>query len=154
MNPTTFFRVSIVASLVLGILGVCVDALVPGLIPPVLKEAQEAYEAAEEYSVPYILAMAVLALIMLIGGVAGTVGLYLFKPWGRWLSLWLSVLAVLLMPFLGPAVNSGWASMLEGASTMLWSAVLAMAYFSELNVRFRQTGTSDVPQEAREDKVR
>lgn len=53
------------------------------------------------------------ALILIIAGAVGTIGLFLFKSWGRRLCLWSSVLMTFLYPFFGPSVYSSWASMLD-----------------------------------------
>lgn len=151
MNQPTIFRALIVASVVIGGLGACVDFLVPGLLPPVLEDAYDAYAAAEELSIPLVLALVGFTVALVIGGVAGTIGLFLFKSWSRQLSLWLSVLATLTYPFLGPVVYSGWATMLTETSMMLWGAVLAMAYFSEVKVRFDRKLANNAMQATRED---
>ena len=151
MNQPTIFRALIVASVVIGVLGACVDFLVPELLPPVLEDAYDAYATAEELSIPFILALAGFAVALVIGGVAGTIGLFLFKSWSRQLSLWLSVLATLTYPFLGPGVYSGWATMLTETSMMLWGAVLAMAYFSEVKVRFNRKLANNAMQATCED---
>ena len=151
MNQATIFRFLVVASIAIAILGASVDSFVPGLLPTVLEDAYEAYAAAEEPTMSYALALGGLALVLLIGAVVGTIGLVLFRPWGRPLSLWLSVLAMLSYPFLGPVVSSGWGTMLTETSMMLWGAALAMAYFAEIKVRFERDFANNAMQSAHED---
>lgn len=73
---------------------------------------------------------AAIGLMVLAVLVAIAVGLYLFKPWGRALALWTSVLAFPLYLALGPTVSSVPEAMLFDASNMLWGALLASAYWS------------------------
>lgn len=136
MNQTTIFRVLIVASVALAVLGTCVDFLVPGLLPTVLEDAYAAYSDADELTMSQAVMFSGIALVLLVGFVAGTIGLLLFKPWARPLSLWFSVLATLSYPLLGPVVYSGWATMLTETSMMFWGAALAMAWFGDIKVRF------------------
>ena len=151
MNQATIFRFLVVASLAIAVLGSSVDSFVPGLLPTVLEDAYEAYAAAEEPTMSRALTLGGLALVLLIGTVVGTIGLLLFKPWGRHFSLWLSVLAMLSYPFLGTVVYSGWATMLTETSMMLWGAALAMAYFAEIKVRFEKNIANNTMQSTRED---
>ena len=72
-----------------------------------------------------------------VAALAGVVGIFLFKRWGRALSLYSTALGFLLVPFIGPGVYSGLTSALDEVSFTLWGAVLAMAYFSPLAERFR-----------------
>ena len=151
MNPSTIFRFFVVASIALAGLGGTVDFLAPGLLPSALNEAYEAYLATEEPTLSSVIALSGLSLLLLIGAVVGTIGLLLFKRWARWLSLWLTALSVLLYPFLGPVLSSGWVTMLTEASMMLWGAALAMAYFSEIKVRFESDGAGNALQATSED---
>lgn len=136
MNQTTVFRFLVVASIVMAILGGLVDTIVPSLLPEALGDAYDAYAATDDPTLSHVLALGGVALVMIIAGVASTIGLLLFKPWGRQLSLWFSVVAMLTYPFFGPVVYSGWTAMLTETSMMLWGAALAMAYFAEIKVRF------------------
>lgn len=151
MNQATIFRFLVVASIAISVLGASVDSFVPGLLPTVLEDAYEAYAAAEEPTMSRALTLGGLALVLLVGAVVGTIGLLLFKPWGRQLSLWLSAVAMLSYPFLGPVVYSGWTAMLTETSMMLWGAALAMAYFAEIKVRFERDFANNAMQSTRED---
>jgi urea transporter len=135
-NQVTIFRFLLVASIVIAFAGAGVDYVLPGVLPPALDEAYEAYSAADELSVPYMLGMGIASLVMLVCGVTVTIGLLLLKSWSRPLALWLSVLSMALYPLLGASVVSGWSTMLTEISSMLWGAALAMAYFADIKVRF------------------
>ena len=82
-------------------------------------------------------ALILLALFALAVGVAGLVGLYRFKAWGRSLCLWTSLGSLPLLLTLGPTLTSSLEGALWEASTMLWGAVLAVAYFSPVASSFR-----------------
>ena len=151
MNQSAIFRFLIVATIALAVLGGTVDLLAPGLLPSALDEAYEAYLATEEPTLSFVIALGGVSLVLLIGAVVGTIGLLLFKRWARWLSLWLSVLSALIYPFLGPVLYSGWATMFTETSMMLWGAALAMAYFSEIKVRFESDVASNAMQATGED---
>ena len=139
MNQTTLFRFLVLASIAVAVLGSLVDSIVPGLLPTPLEDAYETYLATEEPSMSLALTLGGFTIVLLLGTLVGTVGLLLFKPWGRPLSLWTSVLAMFSYPFIGPVLCSGWAAMLTETSMMLWGAALAMAYFADIKVRF-ETG--------------
>lgn len=135
MNQTTIFRFLILASLALAVLGTFLDLVVPGLLPAGLEAAYEA-DGVEEPALLLVLLLGAVSLILLVGGIVATVGLLLFKPWSRAAALWLTALSLVIYPFLGPFLQSGWAFMLYEVAMMFWGAALAMAYFSELRPRF------------------
>lgn len=142
-NPVTTFRLLIIISLVVAVLGSMLDALMPGLLPAELARAYESVEIIENQALPSVLLMLVALVLLLVAGLVATIGLLFFKPWSRSLALWTSVLAVLAYPLLGPAVYSSWAYMLIEVSMITWGAVLAMAYYSEVRSQFdRKSGDS------------
>jgi hypothetical protein len=63
-------------------------------------------------------------------------GLYMLKRWGRTLSLYATVVGLLLWPFSGPSLYSGLVSALVEASTLLWGGILALSYYSNLSAQF------------------
>lgn len=132
MNPTLRpFRLLLIGTLCVGIAGALVDLIVPSTIPDALRDAYEAYIAAE----PALPAM-VIGLVVLVAGFAATIGLLLLKRWSRPLALWVTVVSLVISPALGAVVISGWAQMLVNAATISWGAALAMAYFSEVRTHF------------------
>lgn len=105
------------------------EALSPGL--------RQAYEAEPRPAgvLPEWLYTSFL-MVFLAAMVASVVGLYRFRPWGRTLSLWLT-LAPLPLAFLGgPLLESPLESSLSDIASMLWGAIVAVAYFSPLSARF------------------
>ena len=76
-------------------------------------------------------------LIPLLGAiVAGLVGLFRFKPWGRSISLYATLAGFALVPLGGPTLSSPLEDALWGVSEILWGAILASAYFSAVAGRF------------------
>lgn len=76
-------------------------------------------------------------LIAMLGvQVAVIAGLFLFKRWARSLSLWLTVAGLLLVPFAGATLAWGLESALWEASTLLWGAILVVAYWSPVRAAF------------------
>ena len=66
----------------------------------------------------------------------GVYGLYMFKRWGRTLSLYSTVIGLLLWPFSGPSLYTSLQSALLEASTLLWGGIVALSYYSALSVQF------------------
>ena len=82
----------------------------------------------------------VLALLALI--IAGLVGMYRFRSWGRSLSLWTTLVGTLAFAAMGPSLSSGLEAALWELSSILWGAMLALAYFSPVANRFRANNSS------------
>ena len=135
--PSPFaFRLFIVLSIGFGLASVLVSVLFPELVPFELSEAMEKLPMPDLIDSHPLLTMAIL-LPWIVAALAGVVGIFLFKRWGRALSLYSTALGFLLVPFIGPGVYSGLTSALDEVSFTLWGPVLAMAYFSPLAERFR-----------------
>lgn len=73
--------------------------------------------------------------------IAGYVGLFLLKRWGRTLSLGITLLGLPLYLLSGPTLMSPFEAMLSDTSWMVWGACLALAYYSP--VAARMEGGSD-----------
>lgn len=98
---------------------------------------REAY-AAEPNAIETFSERLYTALILVLGVayIASLVGLYRFQRWGRTGSLWLTLVTLLLYLLDGPVLAAPLESSLYELATMLWGAVLAIAYFSPLSARF------------------
>jgi hypothetical protein len=68
--------------------------------------------------------------------VAGLVGLFRFKRWGRALSLYSTIAGLCLYLFAGPTVQSPIENVFIELSTLLWGAILALSYGSPIARRF------------------
>jgi len=130
---STRFRILLVVSTALFIAA----ALADDLVPPVFSEELAAAYAKKEAWVDTNFWPAV-ALAVLLGGstVAGLIGLFFFQRWGRSLSLCSSIGVFVVYPALGPSLTSPLAGALDEASSLLWGAILALAYYSQVSDRF------------------
>jgi hypothetical protein len=72
---------------------------------------------------------------LLLAIIAGLVGLFLLRSWGRSVSLYSTDAGLLLYLFSGPELLSPLESVLFEVSTLLWGAVLALSYYSPIAVR-------------------
>lgn len=132
MNATRFRQLLIVCAALI------VSAVAAGLLPGGYSQALgDAYanEPAPVWLENEGLAIVVL-LALLAATVAGFVGLFMLKRWGRSLSLWLTVIGLPLYLLMGPTLSSPLEAMLTDASTLVWGACLALAYFSLVATRF------------------
>ena len=77
-----------------------------------------------------------MAIPLLFAWLAGLVGLFLIKRWGRGLSLYLTLLGLLIYPLTGPSIASGWSGGLSELAALSWGAALACAYFSPVAEAF------------------
>lgn len=73
---------------------------------------------------------------LVVAWLVGLVGLFRFKSWGRSLSLYSTVAGLLAYPLMGSSLSWGVESSLYESSTLLWGAILALAYFSPVSARF------------------
>jgi hypothetical protein len=125
---------------VLAMLAAVAASFLPGGYSDQLRTAYE--------SEPYWLEDAPLAVVIpvvlaaLTAIVAGIIGLYRLKRWGRSLSLATTVGFAFLIPFSGPMVASGLEDSLWELSSILWGAVLALAYYSPVAAGFHANNSS------------
>jgi len=77
-----------------------------------------------------------IATPLLVLGIAGILGLYLFKSWGRTLSIYTTLVTAILFLFFGPTLESAVESSFSYVSTLLWGAILGIAYYSPLSSSF------------------
>ena len=106
MRPTAF-RTLIVCSVVAGLAGSALDALMPDLLAAELSAAidnQPPPKLIEDHPFAVLVPVAALAL----AGIAGAIGLLFFKRWARSLSLWSSLGLPAMLPFFGSTAASGW----------------------------------------------
>jgi hypothetical protein len=130
------FRLLVVLSVILGFSSAGVDLFFTDLIPPDISAALEKTSTLGLLESHPFISLAVL-LPWLVAAFAGVIGLFLFKRWGRALSLYSTALGFFLFPFFGPVVSSGVSYALDEAAITLWGAALAVAFFSPISERFR-----------------
>jgi hypothetical protein len=126
------FRLLLVAHLV-ALFGAGAVDFIPGTIPAALEQAY--LDLPQPILVGHVVLL-VLAIPLLVAWLAGIVGLFLMKRWARGLSLYLTLLSLLMYPVLGPNLASGWGSALTELAALLWGAILACAYFSPVAEAF------------------
>jgi hypothetical protein len=89
-----------------------------------LKEQQNADPTPMEW------ALLAIGVPLVVAGIASFVGMLRFRHWSRPLAVGTSVTSVLLLPAFGPTVEPGVVTGLNYVSSMLFGAVLALAYYS------------------------
>jgi hypothetical protein len=131
----TNFRILLIASAALRLLGAYGDHLFPEAIPSELSSAYRQYFNSAPVSGLFV----ALGLLDALGLLAAYVGLYFFRGWSRPLALGFTVLGVAIAPLFGPAVASGVSIAVLDFSSALWGAALAIAYFSPVKEHFLAT---------------
>ena len=129
----TAFRCLVIVSIALQLLASCIDAFFPSLIPPELSSATESVTLSTVFESPWFIRFLITFVALLY---AANIGLLFFRRWARTLSLWGTVVSFGLLPLLGADISSGLANAIQELSSLLWGAVLAIAFFSPLRERF------------------
>jgi ABC-type multidrug transport system fused ATPase/permease subunit len=101
MTPTQF-RYTLAAYIVLGIIGGSFDLVFPSAIPEALSNAQETNDA--NLSTTSLILVALLGIVVIVGGITSFVGLYLFRPWSPRLAVIVTVLTLFVWPLEPPRV--------------------------------------------------
>lgn len=130
----TVLRILIVAALLLPIAAATLDMLAPGLLPPELA----AYSESQAEEPVGVAVSGILLLALVVPLLASVVGLWLFKPWARWLYTAVTAAAFLIAPFDPPWVGSSVASSLNDLAILCDGALLALIWFSDLRGRFER----------------
>src|SRR5687767_13004932 len=100
------FRKLIVLWWLTGISCVVVTVATNRFLPVELRNYLEARAAAEPIGRDWIL-LAV-ELFLIVANVVISVGLYRFRPWAKRLLLPSQLVPLILLPYYGPSVMSGW----------------------------------------------
>ena len=130
---TAAFRCLLLACFALQIGASFIDVLFPSLIPSAFSRAIEAEPLPLAFREP-LLVIVVASWGAVVLGAA--VGLFFLRHWARGPALGATVFGLALSPLFGVAVSSSVASAFTEASSVLWGAVLAAAYFSPLREHF------------------
>jgi hypothetical protein len=72
------------------------------------------------------------AVPLLVATVTGVIGLFMLKRWGRTISLYSTIVGLCVCLFAIPELSSAFESVLFEASSLLWGAILAIAYYSPI----------------------
>ena len=128
MKPESIFRWLLAISIILTLLGLILEYTTSPLLPPAVQEVLDAEMQAEITTGDLImLAIGLPALAVLL---AGYIGLFLLKPWGRACFIFSSIAIYLITPLLGSFLMTGVAYMSYDLASVCIGAIVAMAYLS------------------------
>jgi hypothetical protein len=136
MITVLHFRLLLIASLILGLIGGGIDFVYPGLLPQVFQQAQKTHDAT--ISITHMQLLLIMTIAVILTTAASYYGLYRFRPWAPRLSLISSVLGLFLALFFGAYAQSGLASATSYLSCYMWGAVLALAYSTPFSTQFQR----------------
>ncbi len=134
MTPI-IFRSLIVCVVLLVAGATSVDIVFPSLMSEAISNAIES-EPTPSGIDRYPIVFVALALPVVIATLAGLIGLFFFKRWGRAMALYSTLFSFLLVAFTGTMCSSALSYSLSEAGSTLWGTVLALAYFSSIKERF------------------
>ncbi|QDP02569.1 hypothetical protein [Thalassotalea sp. PS06] len=84
------------------------------------------------------------ALSVLLAMIIATIGVWIFKPWGRTLWLLTIIAGYLIPPYLTPTLYNGIESYFMDFTMMLDGAILAMLYLSSARSLFDRNETNSL----------
>ena len=126
------FRLFLIASLILSIASIATVFLPDGYSQG-LADAYASEPLPWLFRNEYVASRVGVVAVALV--IAGYMGLFMLKRWGRALSLGITVLGFPLYLLAGPTLLSPLEAMLTDASTLVWGACLALAYYSPVAAR-------------------
>jgi hypothetical protein len=136
MMTKTRFRAIYTLSMCLAIASLATSCAGESSLPPQLQE----YLANLASTEPSAVEWALLAMVVpfLVACIVSFVGMLRFKSWSRPLTVATTAIGTLLLPFFGPTVEPSVSTSLNYASSMLYGAVVALAYYSPAAVWFQE----------------
>ncbi len=143
MPSKSFLRILIVAQFGLFVLAIVVALLTVSLLPEPLRAYAEAEARGEMTTRNWDTLRLIFPVLMLWLG--SSIGLFFFWRPSRIFYLIYIVLGLLVTPFLGPNVDTGWSRTFEEAASIVSGVILALVYFSPLkNLYERASNPKDV----------
>jgi hypothetical protein len=130
-----YFRYLLILHVVCILAGL-LAALIPGGYSQALSDAYSNEPLPWNWNTEHIWIILAVAVPLLAAAVAGVIGLYLFKRWGRTLSLYITGISLILNLLIGPTLSTPLENMFLDTSMLLWGAILALSYYSALSSRF------------------
>lgn len=121
-------RTCILVSAFLTLVALAVALADDSLLPKELAEWKAAQETEDDAAAMIVGLVLVMPLIAAL--IASMVGLFMFKKWGAWLYLGVSLLGALLM-LIEPNVESGLSAFLSDLDTFVVGITLGIAFFSK-----------------------
>jgi len=131
-----YFRLLVIVSLIIGIIGGAVDLAFPVLVPTAFHQAQELHDSARSTARIFFIAGAGFVLLLLL--LPCFYGLYMLRPWAPRLSLIFSALALVVVVIAGTYAQSGLAIAMSYLGSYLWGAVLVIALCPPFNAHFKR----------------
>ncbi|WP_076592111.1 hypothetical protein [Herminiimonas arsenitoxidans] len=133
-----YFRLLLIVSFVIGVIGGGIDLVFPELLPEKFHEAQGQYAQYDTFSTSFLLFLIGSAIAIFVVAIVSFYGLYRLRPWAPRLSLVFTSLALLFLVFAGPSAQSGIAVAACYLSSYIWGAVIVFAFFAPFNAHFRR----------------
>ena len=124
----TRFRAAVALSIALGFLGGIASLFFESTLPPPLREYLEREQNAEVTAMDFVLLLIWIPLLVAV--IASYVGMLRFARWSRPLALATSALGVVALPLFGPTVEPGTTTALFHLASMVFGALVAVAYCS------------------------
>lgn len=133
MITKTSFRVLLVSSVACELFAIIRSSTTEGFLPAehrvyLQKTAADVGERE--------IALLALGVPVLLLGILAAIGLYKFWSWARTLALAVTVLGLALFPLIKVIVELGWVGLFSDAASLLWGAVLALAYVPPIGENF------------------
>ncbi|WP_134084367.1 hypothetical protein [Thiohalophilus thiocyanatoxydans] len=145
MNIKNTFRILILLSFILPLVGVSYSIFSIDSQSPQIQEIVSWHgyggffdtEYEEPSNTELLLFSALIIFVAVI--LAGCIGLFFFKKWGRTVVVISGALSLILLPFNGVIVELAYESALNEISSILFGAILAMSYLPPLSQEFENT---------------
>jgi hypothetical protein len=104
------------------------------LLPAELLNYLDSQEAVEPTAFDGVALAAGFAAALAL--IIGSVGLYKFRPWGKWLFLWSNVISLLISPLYGPTIQAGIASSFWHLDSLLTGGIIFSMYLPPIDQLF------------------
>jgi len=136
MPTSGFLRTLIVAEIGLVIVSVVVSMVTESTLPEPLRAYLEAEVEADITTWDLVMLATGIPLLILL--IVSSVGLFFFWRPARVLYSITMAAGLVMTPFFGPYVDSGWGTMFDQAAIVVSGAILALIYFSPLKVLYER----------------
>jgi hypothetical protein len=112
-------------------------------LPTPLQEHLEHQRNTEPSALDW--ALLAVGVPLITAGMMSFVGMLRFRGWSRPLAVATSAISIFLLPLFGPTVEPSISTALNYASSMLFGAVLALAYYSPAAIWFQTQPPPNMP---------
>jgi len=144
MNLKLIFRILIILSILLPIIGITHTELT---MDSQTQEVQDLLEwdgyagiywsadNSDELTSEYYITLGILALLLILI-IVGLVGMYLFKKWGRTLTVVLTIISICSIALMGVTVALPTYIILNDISNLFFGAIICMSFLEPINNEF------------------